>query len=124
MEYYAVPNCIFTSPEVAVVGVSERSATESGVDYRAGKFPFVASGKAVAMGAPEGFVKIITDGVGHVIGGQVVGAHASDLIAEIALAVSRRLKLEDIEQTIHAHPTLAEATAEAAEAVVGRAIHV
>ena len=69
-------------------------------------------------------MKIITDGAGHVIGGQVVGAHASDLIAEIALAVSRRLKLDDIEQTIHAHPTLAEATAEAVEAVVGRAIHV
>ena len=124
VEYYAVPNCIFVSPEVAVVGVSERSAAESGIDYRAGKFPFVASGKAVAMGASEGFVKIITDGAGHVIGGQVVGAHASDLIAEIALAVSRRLKLDDIEQTIHAHPTLAEATAEAVEAVVGRAIHV
>ena len=124
MEYYAVPNCIFTSPEVAAVGVSERSAEESGIDYRVGKFPFVASGKAVAMGAPEGFVKIITDGASRVIGGQVVGAHASDLIAEIALAVSRRLKLEDIEQTIHAHPTLAECTAEAAEAVMGRAIHI
>ncbi len=124
MEYYAVPNCIFTSPEVAAVGVSERSAEESGIDHRVGKFSPIASGKAVAMGAPEGFVKIITDGASRVIGGQVVGAHASDLIAEIALAVSHRLKLEDIEQTIHAHPTLAEATAEAAEAVEGRAIHI
>jgi len=124
VEYYAVPNCIFTNPEVAAVGVSERNAQESGIDYRVGKFPFVASGKAVAMGAPEGFVKIIADGAGRVIGGQVVGAHASDLIAEIALAVSRRLKLEDISETIHAHPTLAESTAEAAEALMGQAIHV
>ena len=124
MEYYAVPNCIFTNPEIAVVGVSERSALESGIDHRVGKFPFLASGKAMAMGAPEGFVKIIVDSAGRVIGGQVVGAHASDLIAEIALAVSRRLKLEDIEHTIHAHPTLAESTAEAAEAVMGRAIHI
>jgi dihydrolipoamide dehydrogenase len=124
VEYYAVPNCIFTNPEVAAVGVSERNAQESGIDYRVGKFPFVASGKAVAMGAPEGFVKIIADGAGRVIGGQVVGAHASDLIAEIALAVSRRLKLEDISETIHAHPTLAESTAEAVEATVGQAIHI
>ncbi len=124
MDYYAVPNCIFTNPEVAAVGVSERNAREAGIDYKVGKFPFLASGKAVAMGATEGFVKIIADGAGRVIGGQVVGAHASDLIAEIALAVSRRLKLEDIERTIHAHPTLAESTAEAAEAVMGRAIHI
>ncbi len=124
MEYFAVPNCIFTSPEVAAVGVSERGAQEACIDYKVGKFPFVASGKAMAMGETDGFVKVISDGSGRVIGGQIVGPHASDLIAELALAVSRQLTLEDIASTIHAHPTLAEAVCEAAEAAMGRAIHI
>lgn len=124
MEYFAVPNCIFTSPEVASVGVSERGAEEAGISYKAGKFPFVASGKAMAMAETDGFVKVIADGSRRVIGGQIVGPHASDLIAELALAVSKQLTLDDIAGTIHAHPTLAEAVCEAAEAAMGRAIHI
>lgn len=124
MDYFAVPNCIFTSPEVAAVGVTERGAQESGIEHKIGKFPFVACGKAVAMGESEGFVKVIADAAGRVIGGTVVGPHASDLIAEITLAVSRGLKLDDVAHTIHAHPTLAEAVCESAEDALGMAIHI
>ncbi len=76
------------------------------------------------MGETDGFVKVIADGSRRVIGGQIVGPHASDLIAELALAVSKQLTLDDIAGTIHAHPTLAEAVCEAAEAAMGRAIHI
>lgn len=124
IQYNAVPNVIFTEPEVAAVGVSEREASNAGTQVTVGKFPFLANGKAVTMGETEGFVKVISDSEGRIIGGQVVGAHASDLIAELGLAVSSGMKVEQIAHTIHAHPTVAESVAEAAEAVFGKAIHI
>lgn len=124
MNYYAVPNVIFTSPEVAAVGVSERGAKESGIVHRVAKFPFAASGKAVAMGATEGFVKIIADEHGRVIGGCVVGPHASDIVAELGLAITAGLDARQVAHTIHAHPTLAEAVAEAAEGIFDMSIHI
>lgn len=124
MEYFAVPNCIFTYPEVAQVGVGESGAKEAGIDYKIGKFPYSALGKASAMGENDGFVKLVADGEGRVIGGTIVGAHASDLIAEVALAVNNQLGLKDIAHTVHAHPTLAEGVMEAAEEAFGLAINI
>ncbi len=124
MDYYAVPNCIFTHPEVAQVGVSEDGAKSSGIEYTVGRFPYSALGKASAMGEPEGFAKLVADGSGRVIGGTVVGAHASDIIAEVTLAVTAGLTLKEVGHTVHAHPTLAESVLEAAEAAYGLAINI
>ena len=124
MDYYAVPNCIFTHPEVAQVGVSEDGAKSSGIEYTVGMFPYSALGKAAAMGEPEGFAKLVADGAGRVIGGCVVGAHASDIIAEVTLAVTAGLTLKEVGHTVHAHPTLAESVLEAAEAAYGLAINI
>jgi dihydrolipoamide dehydrogenase len=124
VDYEAVPNVIFTSPEVASVGVSERSAAAAGAAVRVARFPFVGNGKAVTMGEAEGFVKIIADETGKVVGGSVVGPHASDLIAPLGLAVSSRMPAEQVARTIFAHPTLAEAVGEAAEGLFGMAIHI
>ncbi|MDY7041697.1 MAG: dihydrolipoyl dehydrogenase [Chloroflexota bacterium] len=125
MNYRAVPNCVFTDPEIAGVGLTEQGAKEQGRDYTVAKFPFSASGKALAMGETDGLVKLICEqGSGQVLGMHVMGPHASDLIAEGALAVQLGATAKDIADTIHAHPTLAEATMEAAkQAAYGAAIH-
>lgn len=120
----AVPACIFTIPEIASVGVTERQAKESGRAVTVGRFPFAALGRALAMGEKEGQVRLVCEtGSGKVLGMHVMGPHASDLIAEGALAVRLGLTARDLADTIHAHPTLPEATAEAALGVYGEAIH-
>ncbi|MDI7247624.1 MAG: dihydrolipoyl dehydrogenase [Bacillota bacterium] len=125
MSYGAVPSAIFTSPEVASVGLNERQAKEEGFDVRVGKFPFTASGKALAMGEAEGFVKIIADGgTDRILGIHIVGPHATELIPEPTAAVRMKMTVAEFAKTIHAHPTLAEAIGEAAEAVHRMAIHV
>lgn len=124
MSYGAVPSAIFTSPEVASVGLNERQAKEEGFDVRVGKFPFAASGKALAMGEAEGFVKIVADGgTDRILGIHMVGPHATELIAEPTAAVRMKMTVGEFARTIHAHPTLAEAIGEAAEAVHRMAIH-
>lgn len=125
MDYHAVPNCVFTDPEIAGVGLTEQEAKEQNLDYTVAKFPFTASGKALAMGETDGLVKLICErGFGKVLGMHVMGPHASDLIAEGALAVQLGATAKDIADTIHAHPTLAEATMEAAKlAAYGATIH-
>lgn len=124
MSYRTVPRCTFTRPEIASVGVTEADAADEGIELAVGRFPFSASGKAMAGGESQGFVKVLTDAAsGKVLGGVVVGAHASDLIHEIALAVEAELPGELVANMIHAHPTLAESTAEAFEAVLGKSIH-
>lgn len=123
-DYRVVPHCIFTDPEIATVGMSEEGAREAGFEVRIGKFPFTAAGKAHAMGETEGFVKIVADATtDEVLGGQIIGHHASDLIAEVALAMKLRAKVSDIADTIHGHPTLAESVMEAAHSVYHQAIH-
>ncbi len=125
MDYTVVPNCIFTYPEVALVGITGQMATEQGITVKQGKFPFMASGRALAAGQAEGFVKIITDPVtDKILGVTIVGSHASDLIAEAALAMKLGATAQQLAGTIHAHPTLAEAVMEAAEAVHGISIHI
>ena len=124
LDLSAVPSCIFTMPEIAGVGLTERQAKEKGITVTVGRFPFAALGRALAMGDSEGQVRLICEaGSGRVLGMHVMGPHASDLIAEGALAVRLGLTARDLADTIHAHPTLPEATAEAALAVYGEAIH-
>jgi dihydrolipoamide dehydrogenase len=120
----AMPAVIFCEPEVATVGLSEAEAKAKGITTFAGSFPFGALGKAIAMGETDGFTKLIGDKkTGRLIGAAIVGPEASSMIAEMALAIEAGLQLEDIALTVHAHPTLGEATMEAAEVALGHAIH-
>ena len=123
MDYRVVPSCVFTLPEVASVGLSEDEAKESGLDYQVAKFPFIANGKALAQGDSDGIVKFVADGTGVILGVHIIGPHASDLIAEGALAVHQRLQAKELAEIIHAHPTLAEAMAETAMGLVGGYLH-
>ena len=124
MDYRAVPNCVFSMPEVASVGLTEEEARKENDNIKVSKFPFMANGKALGMGEIEGMVKIIADGdTLELLGVHILGAHASDLIAEGTLALSMEATAEEIVNTIHAHPTLAETIAEAAEGITGKPIH-
>ncbi len=119
-----VPGVVFTRPEIGSVGLREHEAAAQGVPVKVGKFPFQALGKATAIREREGFVKLVASADdGRLLGGTVVGPAATDLIAEIALAVQTGLTASDVAGTIHAHPTLAEAVGEAALAALGHAIH-
>lgn len=125
IDYSVVPAAIFTSPEIASVGLREHQAAEKGINIRTGHFQFRALGKAHAMGEISGFVKIVANAEDdRVLGGHIIGPHASDLIHEVSLAIKAGLKVKDIANTIHAHPTLAEGIMEASEDVHGEAIHV
>src|SRR5262249_22893551 len=124
-DYHAAPNCIYTDPEIANVGLGEKEARESGYDVKVGRFPFAASGRALTLGQVEGAVKVVADARDDtLLGVQMVGPRVTDVIAEATLAVQQRLKLHDLDLTMHAHPTLAESLLEAALAADGRAIHI
>ncbi len=124
MDYRAVPNCVFSMPEVASVGLTEKEAREKYSQVKISKFPYLANGKALCMGETEGLVKIVAnEDTFEILGLHILGAHASDLIAEGTLALSMEATAEEIIDTIHAHPTLAEIIAEAAEGITGRPIH-
>ena len=119
------PGCTYCQPQVASVGLTERAAKEKGIDYKVGKFPFAASGKALAVGEPEGFVKILFgEPHGEIVGAHIVGSEATELIAEMGLGMELEATREEIEATIHAHPTLSEAVHEATGAAFGHAIHI
>jgi dihydrolipoamide dehydrogenase len=125
IDYRVVPTAIFTSPEIASVGLREQQAKDNGITVRIGRFPFRVLGKAQAMGEIEGVIKILSDSVSDaVLGVHIIGPHASDLIHEAALAIRKGLTSKDIAETIHAHPTLSEGLKEAAEDVYGEAVHV
>jgi len=125
IDYRVVPSAIFTSPEIASVGIRERQALDKGIRYRTGKFPFRGLGKAHAMGEITGFVKLIAEeSSDRLIGAHIIGPHASDLIHEAALGMKKGVTIRDIAETIHVHPTLAEGVMEAAEDLHGKAIHV
>ncbi len=118
------PGCTYCQPQVASVGLTERAATEKGLKFKVGKFPFVASGKALAVGESEGFVKLIVgEKHGEIIGAHIIGAAATEMIAELGLAITMEATYEELIATIHAHPTLSEAVHEAAHATQGHAIH-
>jgi dihydrolipoamide dehydrogenase len=124
-DYHAAPNCIYTDPEIAHVGLGEKEAKAQGLEVKVGRFPFAASGRALTLGQSEGFVKVVSDArSGVLLGAHIIGPRATDLIAEATLAVQNGLTLEQIDRTIHAHPTLPESLMEAALAAQGRAIHI
>ena len=119
------PGCTYCQPQIASTGLTEKAAKEKGLNYKIGKFPFTASGKAVASAESEGFVKVISDAkTGEIFGAHIIGSEATELIAEYGLAVELEATIEEIHQTIHAHPTLSEAVMEAAAATTGEAIHI
>jgi len=122
IDYRCVPAAVFTSPEVGTVGLTEAEATQAGYKPKSAKFPLAALGRAIAIGETAGFVKLVADeGTGQVVGVHMVGAHASDVIAEGALAVALQATVKELAHTIHAHPTLPEALMEAARAWLGGA---
>lgn len=124
-DYTVLPAVVFSDPELASVGMTEKEAKEKGIDVKASKFPLGGNGRALSLDAPEGFVRLVTrkeDGL--VLGAQVAGINASDIISEIGLAIETGVTAEDIALTIHAHPSLGELTMEAAELALGRPIHI
>ncbi len=124
VNYDVIPGVVYTNPEVAVVGKTEEDLKTAGIDYRVGKFLFLANGRAKANQATDGFVKILADAkTDRVLGGHIVGPMAGEMIHEIAVLMEFSGSAEDLARTCHAHPTLSEAVKEAALAVAGRAIH-
>jgi len=125
IDYLGIPAVVFSEPELASVGYTEAQAKEEGLAVTAAKFPFAANGRALSLNETDGFLKLVTrkeDGL--VIGAQIAGASASDMISELSLAIEAGMTAEDIAMTIHAHPTLGEITMEAAEVAIGMPIHV
>jgi dihydrolipoamide dehydrogenase len=124
VNYGNIPNATYCHPEVASIGLTEQQCKDKKLDYKVGKFPFSASGRARTSGETEGFVKIIRDAkYGEILGAHIVGAHATELIHELAVARENEFTVEEVDLAIHAHPTLAEAVAEAALDSLGRMIH-
>ena len=124
MHYKSVPAIVYTWPEIASVGLAEHEVKESGREYKVGKFPFSANGRARTMGETNGFVKFIADAkTDELLGAHLIGPNVSELCAEVVLAFEYRASSEDIGITIHSHPTLSEAVKEAALGVLGRSIH-
>lgn len=125
VDYDAIPSVVYTSPEVASVGKTAQECKDLGLDVKIGKFPFSANGRARASGETEGFVKAIADAAtDRLLGLHIVGAHASELIAEVALAFEYKASAEDISRSVHPHPTLAEAVKEACLAVDKKTINI
>ncbi len=122
--YDAIPGCTYCDPEVASIGKTEAEARGAGLDVSVGRFPFTASGKALAAGHSDGFVKIVTDKArGEIVGVHAIGAGVTDLIAEMSLAMTSEATAYDIVAAVHPHPTLSEAMLEAAAAALGEAVH-
>ena len=125
IDYTVVPACIFTTPEIGSVGLNADKAAEQGIEVNVSRFSFGALGKALAMGEDYGFVQLVIDAkTDKILGAQIMGPHASDLVHEVAIAMKMGATAEDIATTIHAHPSLPEAIMEAAEAAHGKSIHV
>ena len=125
MHYRAVPGIVYTWPEIAAVGLTERQVKESGREYRLGKFPFSANGRARTAGETTGFVKFVSDArTDEILGCHMIGPNVSELVSEVVLAMEYRGSSEDIGITVHGHPTLSESVKEAALGALGRAIHI
>jgi dihydrolipoamide dehydrogenase len=115
VDYRRIPSCVYTFPEIASVGLTEKEARDKGFDVEVGKFPYLYSGKAVAMGEPEGFVKVIAEKqLGEILGVHILGENATELIGEPLLAVNLEASVEDLGQVVKGHPTLSETIMEAA----------
>ena len=124
VDYSTIPSCVYTSPEVASVGLTEKQATEKGIELKVGRFQFTASGKAAAAGERDGFVKLLFDAAtDKLVGAHFVGMNVTEMIAEPTVAKALGATAEVLAHTIHPHPTMNEAVMEAAEAALGHAIH-
>lgn len=124
MDYSVVPSCIYTNPEIAVVGLSESDAVSKGYKVEIGRFPISMNGKSMIMGEKEGLIKIITDKMtGEILGTQIMGPRATDMIAEICVAMKLEATIEEVASTIHPHPTVCEIVMEAAHDVEGLCVH-
>jgi dihydrolipoamide dehydrogenase len=124
LDYKNIPGCTYCNPEVASVGMTEKQAKEAGIEIKVGKFPFSASGKASAAGAKDGFIKLIFDAkYGELLGGHMIGANVTEMIAEIVALRKLETTGHDIIKTVHPHPTMSEAVMEAAAAAYGEVIH-
>jgi len=124
VNYKNIPNCTYCHPEVASIGLTEEQAKEQKLDYKVGKFPFSANGRARTSGETEGFVKVIRDAkYGEILGAHIVGAHATEMIHELLVARENEFTVEEVDLAIHAHPTLSEAIAEATLDSLGKMIH-
>lgn len=123
VNYTAVPSCIYTNPEVASVGMTQETAEDAGITAKVGRFNFRNNGRAQTLGDREGFVKVIADQDNTIIGAQILGVHASEMISELTLAITLKAKADDIADMIHPHPALSEAIWEACGDLLGRAIH-
>ncbi len=119
----AIPSCVFTLPPFSSVGMTEREAKDRGIDFKIGRCPYRVSGRALAMGESEGFVKIIADHDNLILGIHILGAESSSLIGEAVICVDQRLNAEQVASTMHPHPTLTETIMEAAENLLGKSIH-
>ena len=125
VNYNAIPSVVYTWPEVAAVGQTEDELKAAGVAYKVGKFPFMANGRARAMGNTDGFAKLLAEKeTDKLLGAHIIGPDAGALIAECVTAIEFGASAEDVARICHAHPTLSEAVKEAALAVDGRAVHI
>jgi dihydrolipoamide dehydrogenase len=125
IKYNQVPSCTYCDPQVASVGLTEAKAKDAGYKVKVGKFPFTAIGKAKIEDATDGFVKVVADEeYGEILGVHMIGNTVTEMIAEAVAAIALEGTVQDLVNTIHAHPTLAEATHEAMENVFGAAIHI
>ncbi len=123
IDYSLTPSCIFTSPEVASVGLTEKQAVERGMEYTVGRYQFAASGKAMASGERDGFVKLIFDADKHLVGAHMVGENVAEMLGEPSIAMALGASAADIAKTIHSHPTMSEGIMESAAQADGSAIH-
>ncbi|GAU75996.1 dihydrolipoamide dehydrogenase [Fusibacter sp. 3D3] len=123
LNYGAVPSCIYTNPEIASVGMTEDEAKEAGISVKVGRFNFRNNGRALTLGEREGFVKVIANQENIIIGGQILGVNASEMISELTLAITLKANASDLADMIHPHPSLSEAIWEACGDLIGRAIH-
>lgn len=124
MDFSIIPSCLYTIPEVGSVGMSEKEAEEAGYDVVCGRFPLAACGKAVATGDPDGVFKIVADKkTRKILGAHLIGKSATELVAEMGAYMKMNASVDDVIETIHAHPTISEAVAEAARDIDNCAIH-
>jgi len=125
VNYGNIPNATYCHPEVASIGMTEAQCKEKKIDYKVGRFPFSANGRARTSGETEGFVKIIRDSkYGEILGAHIIGSHATELLHELAVARENEFTVEEVDLAIHAHPTLSEAVAEACLDSLGRVLHI
>ena len=124
VDYGAIPSCTYCHPQVASLGLTEAQARERGLTFRVGRYHFQANGKAQALAEPEGLVKIVAaSDTGEILGVHILGAEATELIAEFGLGKTLEATVEEVGHTMHAHPTMSEAVMEAALDAMGQAIH-